>query len=58
MEKSELIKRVEEYIAWDPVESTRNEIQKLFENNKWDELEKRIMHRLTFGTAGWLLSSM
>ena len=49
---SELIQRVEEYIQWDPVESTRNEIRDLYVNKEWYELEKRIMSRLAFGTAG------
>ena len=52
MNDPELIQRVEEYIRWDPVESTRQEIQTLYANQEWEELEKRIGNRLAFGTAG------
>lgn len=52
VDKNDLIKRIEEYIQWDPVESTRNEIKALYEKEEWAELEKRMMNRLAFGTAG------
>ena len=45
-------KKTEEYIRWDPVPSTREAVAKLLEEEKWDELEKAILHRLAFGTAG------
>lgn len=50
--KEAIRERVEEYIRWDPVESTQKEIQALLDDENWEELEKRIMSRLTFGTAG------
>lgn len=56
IDHSEFIRRVEEYIQWDPVESTRTAIRLLYDNKQWDELEKCIMHRLTFGTAGFTSS--
>lgn len=52
---SELQKRVEEYIRWDPVKSTREEIESLYEKKDWATLEKCIMNRLAFGTAGRIL---
>ena len=44
--------KVDDYIKWDPVESTRKEIEQLKLENNWDELRNRINNRLTFGTAG------
>ena len=44
--------KTEEYIQWDPVESTREEIRKLLTEEKWDELRNLILNRLAFGTAG------
>ena len=44
--------KAEEYIQWDPVESTREEIRKLLTEEKWDELRNLILNRLAFGTAG------
>ena len=44
--------KAEEYIRWDPVKSTREEIQKLLTEEKWDELRDLVLNRLTFGTAG------
>lgn len=44
--------KAEEYIQWDPVESTRKEIKTLLTEEKWDELRNLILNRLTFGTAG------
>ena len=52
MNISEVRQHAEEYIRWDPVESTRKEIQTLLEAENWEELEKRVIGRLTFGTAG------
>ena len=52
MNRSEVCQRAEEYIRWDPVESTRKEIQTFLEAENWEELEKRVIGRLTFGTAG------
>lgn len=52
--------KAEEYIRWDPVKSTREEIQKLLTEEKWDELCDLVLNRLTFGTAGspWLLGEI
>ena len=55
IDHSELQRRVEEYIRWDPVKSTREEIAALYEKKDWETLEKCIMNRLAFGTAGNLL---
>ena len=44
--------KAEEYIQWDPVENTREEIRKLLTEEKWDELRNLILNRLAFGTAG------
>lgn len=52
IDHSELQRRVEEYIRWDPVKSTREEIAALYEKKDWETLEKCIMNRLAFGTAG------
>ena len=52
MNSSEIRQLAEEYIRWDPVESTRKEIQSFLEAENWEELEKRVVGRLTFGTAG------
>ncbi|KAM7458444.1 hypothetical protein BLSTO_00796 [Blastocystis sp. subtype 1] len=47
-----LKEKAEEYIRWDPVVSTREEISQLLKEEDWKALEKAIMHRLAFGTAG------
>lgn len=52
IQRDTLIKRVEEYIKWDPVKSTRSVIQSLYDEQDWDALKKCIMNRLAFGTAG------
>ena len=40
IDHSELQRRVEEYIRWDPVKSTREEIAALYEKKDWETLEK------------------
>ena len=45
-----LKEKAEEYIRWDPVVSTREEISRLLKEEDWKALEKAIMHRLAFGT--------
>ena len=40
----EIRSKSEEYVQWDPVDSTREE--------RWEDLRIRIMNRLVFGTAG------
>ena len=52
MKINEVRQRAEEYIRWDPVESTKKEIQSLLEAENWEELKERVIGRLTFGTAG------
>lgn len=47
-----LKEKTKEYIQWDPVISTREEISRLLKEENWEALEKVIMHRLAFGTAG------
>ena len=47
-----LKEKAEEYIRWDPVVSTREEISQLLKEEDWKALERAIMHRLAFGTAG------
>ena len=49
-----LREKAEEYIRWDPVVSTREEISRLLKEENWEALERAMMHRLAFGTAGIL----
>ncbi|KAL1494311.1 hypothetical protein ABEB36_009928 [Hypothenemus hampei] len=44
--------KIQEWLNWDRNPCTRNEIQKLIKENNNDELSKRLLHRLSFGTAG------
>ena len=46
-----LKEKAEEYIRWDPVVSTREEISQLLKEEDWKALERAIKHRLAFGTA-------
>ncbi|KAK6363209.1 Phosphoglucomutase-3 [Orbilia blumenaviensis] len=48
---------VKEWLELDQNEATRKEIQDLSDNEDYNELEKRLRHRIAFGTAG-LRSSM
>lgn len=48
----EIRSKSEEYVQWDPVESTRKEIATLIKEERWEDLRQRIMNRLVFGTAG------
>lgn len=43
---------VEEWLANDKNPSTRDEISELWKGRKDSELEKRLRHRIEFGTAG------
>lgn len=54
IQRGTLIERVQEYIQWDPVKSTRCVIKNLYDEHDWDALEKCIMNRLAFGTAGFI----
>lgn len=48
----ELLKSIELWLNWDQCQQTKNEIQKLKDEEKWDDLEARLSHRIQFGTAG------
>jgi hypothetical protein len=47
-----LRKKVEEWLRWDPIPSTRQEIEKLVEARNFTELNARLNLRISFGTAG------
>ena len=49
---SDIKSKAEEYVRWDPVEETRETIQTLLNEERWEDLGKRMNNRLTFGTAG------
>ncbi|CAF2044111.1 unnamed protein product [Rotaria magnacalcarata] len=48
----ELLKLVELWLKWDQCEITRQEIEQLKNESKWDNLDARLSHRIQFGTAG------
>ena len=48
----EIRSKSEEYVQWDPGDSTREEIATLIKEERWEDLRIRIMNRLVFGTAG------
>ncbi|CAF4478184.1 unnamed protein product, partial [Rotaria socialis] len=48
----ELLKLVELWLKWDQCEITRQEIEQLQNESKWDNLDARLSHRIQFGTAG------
>ncbi|CAF1380804.1 unnamed protein product [Adineta steineri] len=48
----QLKKTVDLWLKWDQCEITKAEIEKLKNDNKWDDLEARLSHRIQFGTAG------
>ena len=48
----EIRSKSEEYVQWDPVDSTREEIVTLLKEERWEDLRMLIMNRLVFGTAG------
>ncbi|CAF1577322.1 unnamed protein product, partial [Adineta steineri] len=48
----QLKKTVDLWLKWDQCEITKAEIEKLKTDNKWDDLEARLSHRIQFGTAG------
>ena len=49
---SDIKSKAEEYMRWDPVEETKEAIQTLVNEERWEDLGKRMNNRLTFGTAG------
>ena len=50
--KEEVKLAVEKWLSWDKNEVTRNEIQKYMDENNEAELEKCLLRKLKFGTAG------
>ncbi|VDP83502.1 unnamed protein product [Echinostoma caproni] len=47
-----LSQKIEEWLKWDKNETTRAEISRLHQEKKWSTLEKLLMTRMEFGTAG------
>lgn len=47
-----VIKLAQDWVTWDPVQSTREEIAELLSSENFQELEKRMLPRISFGTAG------
>ena len=52
MDKSEILKRAQEYIAAEKDERFSNEIKELIEKEDFAELEDRFYQTLEFGTGG------
>lgn len=48
----ELNKKIEEWMKWDRNDKTRSEILSLVQNRQYDMLQKILLHRISFGTAG------
>ena len=48
--------KAEKYIQWDPVKDTREEVQSLLKDEKWDLLRPLVLDRLSFGTAGMVFA--
>lgn len=48
----ELNKRLKEWLEWDKNEATRSEILHLVKEKNTEELKKRLLKRMEFGTAG------
>lgn len=44
--------KIRDWLRWDKNETTRHEIEDLVRRCEWKTLEKRLLNRLTFGTAG------
>lgn len=61
MEKlsAEVQKLVAQWLKWDPNPETKKEIQDLVDKSDEAELKKRLVNRISFGTAGnstsWLV---
>ncbi|XP_047126037.1 phosphopentomutase isoform X1 [Hydra vulgaris] len=49
---SKLDEKIKDYLYWDRNESTFNEIKSLVLSHNYEELEKKVLTRLEFGTAG------
>lgn len=50
--EAELDKQIELWLKWDRNNKTLSEIRHLVDANNWSELKKRLLNRVTFGTAG------
>lgn len=48
----ELKQKIDEWLKWDENKKTRGEIETLVNQQNWLELEKMLLKRLAFGTAG------
>lgn len=44
--------KIKEWLKWDQNSKTKSEIENMVKNQKYDELKKIMMTRLSFGTAG------
>ena len=51
-EESEIKAKAEEYLKWDPLECTQNEIRGYLSENNVKALKSLLYKRLAFGTAG------
>lgn len=49
---ADLDQKIEEWLAWDRNEATREALRGLVAENKVEELRKILLNRLSFGTAG------
>ncbi|XP_073813716.1 phosphoglucomutase 2 [Musca autumnalis] len=49
---AKLDEQIDMWLKWDRNEKTLNEIKQLIASNEWDQLKKRLLERLAFGTAG------
>ncbi|XP_013104900.1 phosphopentomutase [Stomoxys calcitrans] len=49
---AKLDEQIELWLKWDRNEKTLNEIKQLIAASDWDQLKKRLLERLAFGTAG------
>lgn len=51
---ADIIETANNYIAWDPIPESAEEIKELVEKKDLDELKNRLETRIEFGTAGIL----
>ncbi len=50
-----LRQHIDNWLAWDPKEESRAEIQALVNAEDWSELKERLEKRIAFGTAGGII---
>jgi hypothetical protein len=55
---AEVQKLAAQWLKWDPNPDTKKEIQDLVDKSDEAELKKRLVNRISFGTAGNFLSFM